>query len=337
MKKRYLLAGATGLVAGAVATKLLTRPRDVSWPDSLNFIYHPEYSWFTTIGGVRIHYQEAGDESAPPLVLIHGFISSTLIWSQVFLPLADAGFRVIAIDLPGYGYSDKPNDGRYTIDAQAHAVVSLMDRLGLEEATIVGASYGGAIAATIALDYPERVSRLVLVGAVSSDEPRKKLLLRILRLPLIGDIATPLFLGSSWVLRKRMEQMYRRIGTALDERMLAARHHLLATANTHRAMIRTVRRWNANRIQREAHLIRQPTLIAWGEDDTHIPLSEAFRLRDAIPSARLIVFRNCGHLPPTEYPEKFVEVVRDFCNAERTNEKPKPVKFRQRKARDRKS
>jgi len=327
MKKRYLLAGAAGVVAGAVATKLFTRPPDVSWRDSLNFIYHPEHSWFTTVGGVRIHYQEAGDENAPPLVLIHGFISSTLIWSQVFLPLAQAGFRVVAIDLPGYGYSDKPDDGRYTIDAQAHAVLSLMDRLGLEEATILGASYGGAIAATMALDYPERVSRLVLIGAVSSDEPKKKLLLRISRLPLIGDIATPLFLGSRWVLRKRMEQMYQRTGTTLDERMLEARHHLLVTANTHRAMIRTVRRWNANRISRDLHLIRQPTMIVWGEDDTHIPLSEGFRLRDAIPNGQLIIFRNCGHLPPTEYPEKFVEVVADFCKAERINEKPKPLEF----------
>jgi len=331
MKKRYLLAGVAGVVAGAMATKLLARPKDVSWTKSLAFIYYPEYSWFTTVGGVRIHYQEAGDENAPALVLIHGFISSTLIWSQVFLPLAEAGFHVIAIDLPGYGYSDKPNDARYTIDAQAHAVVSLMDRLGLEEAAIVGASYGGAIAATIALDYPERVARLVLIGAVSNDEPKKKVLLRILRLSLIGDIATPLFLSSRWILRKRMQKMYRRIGTVLDERMLAARHHLLATANTHRAMIRTVRRWNANRIQREAHLIHQPTMIIWGEDDTHIPLVEAFRLRDAIPKARLVIFRNCGHLPPTENPEKFVEVVRDFCKAaEPAVEKPLTLEIKKR-------
>src|SRR2546428_8721103 len=142
MKKRYLVAGATGIVAGAVATKLLTRPRDVSWPQSINLIYHSEHSWFTTIDGVRIHYQEAGDEKAPPMILIHGFISSTLIWSDVFLPLAEAGFRVIAIDLPGYGYSDKPANGSYTIDAQAHAVFGLMDSLGIVKATIVGASYG---------------------------------------------------------------------------------------------------------------------------------------------------------------------------------------------------
>jgi len=320
MKKRYWLAGASGVIAGAVAAKLLTRPGDVSWPDSINFIYHPEHSWFASIGGVRIHYQEAGDENAPPIILIHGFISSNLVWNEVFLPLANAGFRVIAPDLPGYGYSDKPSDGRYTIDAQAYAVLALMDRLGIDQATIVGASYGGAVAATIALDYPERVTSLVLVGAVSNDQPKKKLLLRLASVPVLGDIATPLFLGSRWILRKRTQDVYRRLGYPLDERKLEARHHLLETANTHRAMIRTIRRWHADRISREASLIRQPTLLVWGEEDTHIPISEAFRLREAIPNSRLVVFRRCGHLPPTEYPEKFVEVVAGFCKIEGVSE-----------------
>jgi len=329
MKKRYLLAGVSGIIAGAVATKLLTRPADVSWPDSLNFIYHPEYSWFTSVDGVRIHYQEAGDEKASPLILIHGFISSTLIWSEVFLPLAHAGFRVIAPDLPGYGYSEKPREAEYTIESQARAVLGLMDRLEIKKATLVGASYGAAVAAAIALDCPERVDKLILIGAVTNDEPKKKLLLRISRLPLIGDIVTPLFLGSRWVLRKRMAQMYRRIETQIDEHMIAARHHLLATANTHRAMIKTARRWSANRIEREASLIQQPTLLVWGEQDTHIPVSEAYRLRDAIPDARLIVFRRCGHLPPTEYPEKFVEAIAGFCKAEESEEqKPRTLEFK---------
>src|SRR5438552_2315507 len=177
MKRRHLVAGAMGVVAGAVATKLLTRPRDVSWPNSLDFIYHPEFSWFTTVEGARIHYHEAGDEKAPPLILIHGFISSNSIWSGVLLLLTHAGFRVIAPDLPGYGYSDKPNDAEYTIESQARAVIGLMDRLEIEKATLVGASYGGAVAATLALDHPERVERLVLVGPVTSDEPKKKMLL----------------------------------------------------------------------------------------------------------------------------------------------------------------
>ena len=142
MKKRYLVAGLSGVIAGAVATKLLTRPTDVSWPESLDFIYHPEYSWFTRVNGVRIHYQEAGDEKAPPIILIHGFISSNLIWSHVLKPLAQKGFRAIAPDLPGYGYSEKPADAEYTINEQARSVIGLMDRLGIRKAAIGQASSG---------------------------------------------------------------------------------------------------------------------------------------------------------------------------------------------------
>lgn len=108
MKKRYLLAGASGIVAGAVATKLLTRPRDVSWPDSIDLIYHAEYSWFAIIDGVRIHYQEAGDEKAPPMILIHGFISSNLVWNEVFLPLAQAAFASLLLTCPAMAIQTSP-------------------------------------------------------------------------------------------------------------------------------------------------------------------------------------------------------------------------------------
>src|SRR4029434_7447674 len=148
------------------------------------------------------------------------------------------------------------------------------------------------------------------------------------RLPSVGDVVTPLFLGSRWILRKRMQDMYKRMGKPINERMVASRHHLLATANTHRAMIRTARNWSAGRIEREASLIRQPTMLVWGDDDNHIPIHHARRLRDAIPNARLIVFRNCGHLPPAEYPEKFVEVVADFCRARQSE----PLQFKPRQS-----
>jgi pimeloyl-ACP methyl ester carboxylesterase len=313
MKKRYWIAGAAGLVAGLVATKLLTRPRDVEWADSLNLIAHPEYSWFTQIDGARVHYQEAGNEKAPPIILVHGFISSTLVWSDVFLPLAAAGFRVIAPDLLGCGYSDKPRYGAYTIEAQALAVVGLMDQLGIDKAILVGASYGGAITATIALDYPERVDRLVLVAAVSNNEPTESLLLRIARTPIVGDVLAPLFLSSRWALRARMQRMYRRRAGAFDERRVEARHHLLSAANTHRAVLRTLRRWDANRIRREAHLIHQPTLVVWGQNDPEIPLSDGQALCNALPSARLIVFRDCGHQPHVEFPGQFLEATTAFC------------------------
>ena len=72
--------------------------------------------------------------------------------------------------------------------------------------------------------------------------------------------------------------------------------------------------------------IRQPTMLVWGEDDVHIPLEQGFRLRDEMPNARLVVFRNCGHLPPQEYPKQFVGMVSEFCKTE--EQKAAPLKVR---------
>ena len=135
MKKRYWIAGAATL---AVAAKLLTRPRDADWNRNRRVVFHSDHSRFVDIDGVRVHYQEAGDPNAPVLVLIHGFASSTLVWSKVFLPLAEIGFRVIAIDMVGFGYSGKPRNGEYTIAGQASLLNSLLDRLDIKRATLAG-------------------------------------------------------------------------------------------------------------------------------------------------------------------------------------------------------
>src|SRR5450432_3467845 len=150
MKKRYWITGASGLVAGAVAAKLLTRPRDVEWESNRSLVFHSDYSRFVTVEGVRVHYQEAGAADAPPLILIHGYSSSTLVWSEVLLQIAAAGFRVIVPDLLGYGYSGKPRRSEYSVKSQARMIVGLLDALGIARADLVGSSYGGAVAATCA-------------------------------------------------------------------------------------------------------------------------------------------------------------------------------------------
>jgi len=316
MKKRYLIAGASGLVTAAVATKLLTRPRDVDWKKNRQLIFHSDHSHFAEVNGVRVHYQEAGHPTDPTVVLIHGFSSSTLVWSRVFLPLAAEGFRVIALDLVGYGYSGKPRNGEYTIEGQARMIVGLLDELGIERANIVGSSYGGAVAATCALDHAERLEKLVLVGAVTNNEATKYLLLRLFGFPLVGDIVSPLLLGSRSLLRRRMRRVYERHSWVLDERRVEARHRPLRAANTHRAIIRTVRRWDAERIERDARRIKQPTLLVWGDNDPEVPLRNGEHLNKEIGGSRLIVFRNCGHLPHEEYPIGFTEVVSEFLNAQ---------------------
>jgi pimeloyl-ACP methyl ester carboxylesterase len=310
MKKRYWIAGAATL---AVAGKLLLRPRDADWHKCRDVVFHSECSRFIDVDGVRVHYQEAGDEDAPALVLIHGFASSTLVWSNVFLKLAEAGYRVIALDLLGYGYSAKPRNGEYTIAGQAKLLTRLLNKLGIPRAIFVGSSYGGAIAATCALDYPDRVEKLILVGTVNNNRPLDFTLMRVFGSPLFGDVVSPLLIGSRRLLRRRMKRVYDRHEWVLDERRVDARHLPLRAAGTQRAIIRTVRGWDAERISRDAHLITQPTLLLWGETDQEIPLADGERLHAEIPGSRLIVFLECGHLPHEEYPEAFTNVVIDFC------------------------
>jgi pimeloyl-ACP methyl ester carboxylesterase len=312
MKKRYWIAGAATAVTAAVATKLLTRPSDVDWATNHQTVFHYQNSRFVEVDGARVHFQEAGNKTAPPLLLIHGFASSTLVWSKVFLGLAAAGFRVIAPDLLGCGYSGKPRSGEYTIEGQTRYIVRLLDRLGIGRATIVGSSYGGAVGATCALDYPERVKKLVLVGAVNNNVPLNFKLMRIFGAPLVGDVVSPLLIGSRRLLRMRMKRVYDRHAWVLDEKRVDARHLPLRTAGAQRAIIRTVRGWNAERISRDAHLIRQPTLLLWGENDPEIPLADGERLHAAIPGSRLIVFLQCGHIPHEEYPDEFIEILSRF-------------------------
>ncbi|MEP6719100.1 MAG: alpha/beta hydrolase [bacterium] len=313
MKKRYWLGGVSALAGALVAGKLLLRPRDVEWASNRDVVFNAEYSRFAEVDGVTVHYQEAGESSAPTLVLIHGFASSNLVWSKVLLPLAEAGFRVIAPDLLGYGYSGKPRDLEYTIASQARMVIGLLKQLSIARVGLVGSSYGGAVAATIALDNPELVERLVLVGAVTNNKPTRYMLMRLFGSPIIGDILSPLVVGSRRLLRRRMKRVYDRHAWELDERRVQARHLPLATRGTHRAIIRTVRRWDAERISREAHLLKQPTLILWGDSDREVPLTDGERLRQEIPDSRLFVFRECGHLPHEEYPTEFTNLVKEFC------------------------
>ena len=297
----------------AVAGKLLLRPRDADWQKCREVVFHSEHSCFVDVDGIRVHYQQAGDKHAPAMVLIHGFASSTLVWSNVFLKLAAAGYRVIALDMLGYGYSAKPRKGEYTIAGQAKLLVRLLDRLSIPRAIFIGSSYGGAVAATCALDYPDRVEKLILVGAVNNNRPLEFTLMRLFGSPVFGDVVSPLLIGSRRLLRRRMKQVYDRHSWVLDERRVDARHLPLRAAGTQRAIIRTVRGWDAERISRDAHLIEQPTLLLWGENDLEIPLADGERLHEEIPGSRLVVFLNCGHLPHEEYPEAFTNVVADFC------------------------
>jgi pimeloyl-ACP methyl ester carboxylesterase len=314
MRKRDLALMFGGAVGAAVAIKMLTRAKTVSWETVALDVAHSDRSHFTEVDGATVHYQEFGDPANPKIILIHGFTASVYVWKNTAPMLAENGFHVIAPDLLGFGYSDKPHWFDYSIDSQARMISRFMNRLGIGRATVVGSSYGGAIAATLALDYPERVEKLVLVDAVCNDGPKNHPLMRLAAFPGIGEALTPFILDSKAFAKIRMHST-----------LAPANHHLitqervdsvvrpLSAADAHHSVLETSRNWHANRVERDANLIDQQTLIIWGEGDTVVPIRDGYSLHSSILHSRLVVLPNCGHVPQEEKADLFSRLVTEFC------------------------
>jgi pimeloyl-ACP methyl ester carboxylesterase len=314
MKKRNLALGIGGALGALVAVKMLTRTKTVEWEKVSERVVHSENSHFAEVDGMTIHFQEFGDPADPTLVLVHGYTASTYVWHSVAPLLAERGFHVIAPDLVGFGFSEKPSWFDYSITSQARVVVRLMNILGIGRATIVGSSYGGAVSSTIALDYAERVEKLVLVDAVCNDDVLAHPLLKLAAVSGIGEIFTSFFLDSKAFHRTRMKNTLAPANHHLitDERVESV-HRPLSAKDAHHSVLATSRSWDACRIQDDAQYIDQPTLIIWGDQDTVIPIRNGEKLFDSILNSRFVVFKECGHVPQEEKPELFVDVVSEFC------------------------
>jgi len=142
--------------------------------------------------------------------------------------------------------------------------------------------------------------------------------------PVVGDLLSPLLLDSRWMVRWRMRNVYGENSSPhlMDEKRMEAHHRPLRAASTQRAVLRTLRQWDAERIAHDAHLIKQPTLIVWGENDLDVPVRDGEHLFKEIPHARFIIFRRCGHLPMEEYPREFTEVIADFARPKAERQAP---------------
>ena len=314
MKKRNIALAVGGAVGAAVAVKLLTRAGSVDWDDVADKVIHSDRSHFVNVDGARAHYQEFGDASKPPIILLHGYTASVYVWKTAAPMLAEDGFRVIAVDLLGFGYSEKPSWFDYSIQSQARMVSRFMNRLGIGRATIVGSSYGGAVALTLTLDYPERVEKLVLVDAVCNDEPKNHPILRLASLPGVGEVITPFLCDSKSFMKMRMHGTLARVNRHMITRdRIESIIRPLSAADGHHSVLATSRNWSAGHIERDAHLINQPTLIIWGEEDKVIPIRNGYKLHEEILNSRLVVLKDCGHVPPEEKSELFAELVTEFC------------------------
>jgi pimeloyl-ACP methyl ester carboxylesterase len=255
---------------------------------------------------VDLHYVDAGD--GPPLLLLHGLGGSTFGF-RYLIPLLSPRFRVLAVDLKGFGYSERPPSGDYSLTAQARLVKDLMDALNIERAAVLGHSLGGAVAMHLAVAFPERVERLILVSSASDRETRRGVrgagLLRLF-LPVVGAFT----LQNRWFRERSLRSGCYDPAYITPEVMEG-----YLRPSRIRGYIRSLGKLMVDRKNDpplDPSAIRQPTLIIWGEGDRWLPPSRGRALQEFIPDSRLVIVERAGHLVLEEQPEESARTISDF-------------------------
>jgi pimeloyl-ACP methyl ester carboxylesterase len=278
--------------------------------------------------GVVMRFAETG--TGVPIVFLHGFPTSSALWRTVTERLS-GDFRCIAPDLLGFGRTECPPDGDFTLGAQASQVLKLMDHLDLEEAVVVGHDWGGGVAQIMAARHPERVAGLVLVNSVGLDhEPPTiiRVLGFIARYPALFDLACetgllrslsagslglrhgacdPASLSDAFI-DHCMEPLYRDATPAYR-----------ASRERFRQALAQVVRAAPEEWREASEALRdftRPTIVVFGCDDPFISVSTATRLADAIPGCEnLELIPDTGHWVPEEQPERLATILSEHLAA----------------------
>jgi non-heme chloroperoxidase len=272
-------------------------------------VQQPSDVHFATVSlstDVTIHYAECGDRKGEAIVFLHAYTDSWFAFSRV-LPLLSPSYHAFAPDERGHGDSDKP-ECCYTTDDFVADVDAFMDEVGIEEATLVGDSSGGMIAQRVALDYPHRVSRLVLTGAPTTLLNNAAVLkageqMRVLEDPISLEFVREFHLST---IHHPVPEEF--LSTALSET-------LKVPARIWRGYMEGV----LLAVDDTARLgeIEAPTLILWGERDTILGRDEQEWRSGAIPDARLKVYPDTGHAVAWERPEWIVRDLEAFIESTR--------------------
>jgi pimeloyl-ACP methyl ester carboxylesterase len=277
-----------------------------------------EYLRTVEVAGSSVNYVELG--SGPPVVFVHGLSGSWQNWLENLPHFAAAGYRAIALDLPGFGASPMP-EWEITIPAYGRLVDEFCRLLNLHSTALVGNSMGGLIAAETAIDEPRWIDHLVLVSAAGISHARLRRRPVAAGTPAIRMVNSLMLRLSRAALRRPAIRRAAFGGTfrhpdAIRPELLY--EFAVPKASAPGALPATVALAGYDFLDR-LERIAVPTLLIWGRDDVVVPASDAPGYRERISGAQLHVFEDCGHAPMAERPVRFNRLVESFVAPDRTS------------------
>lgn len=288
----------------------------LSWaPDrpveTLTARWAPPPSQFVPLQGMQVHLRDEGPRTDPqPIVLLHGTSASLHTWDGWADALKDQR-RVIRMDLPGFGLTGPMPDGDYRLTRYVNFVIALLDQLGVQQAVLAGNSFGGNLAWKIAVDHPQRVSKLVLVDAAGYpfDPASMPIGFKIAQIPALRPMMEHTLPRS--MIESSVRNVYGDPSKVTPE--LVDRYQELTLRSGNRsALVERFRQSPSGEFTAQIPQVRQPTLILWGAQDRLIPPDNALRFQRDIAGSRLVMFDALGHVPHEEDPEQTVAAVQAF-------------------------
>lgn len=263
------------------------------------------------INGVSMAYREEG--RGWPVILVHGFASSSYAWLSLVRSLPP-GFRYIALDLKGFGRSDKPRDKNYSAYDQAKILTEFINELDLDNVVIIGHSFGGIVSlvSLVSNNIKNRVAGLVLINTVAYFKHIPDFIAK-LSIPVANILGVELFSPRALVLRVLEEVFYDR--SKITEEMISVYAENLTLPEAKRSLIRSASQFvseDMKHIHEKFNQIRVPTLIISGSADRLIPVEESYALKHELPHVELKVISQCGHSPQEECPKETAGIISEF-------------------------
>ncbi|MEM7436145.1 MAG: alpha/beta hydrolase [Myxococcota bacterium] len=266
----------------------------------------PEGKYADVGGEVTMHYHEAGTGDRGAVLFVHGSGPGASGWSNFkgnYSQLAEHGFRTIVPDTMGYGYSTKPEEGTYSLADVAAQYKGLLDALGVDNVSVIGNSQGGAIAITMALEYPELVDKLVLMAPGALEK-------RDVYMEMEGIKAMIRVLYKEGISKETMRKVFSlqlHDASKITDEVIEERYQVAMTQ--HRDNIARIQVVNQEDRLSE---IRCPVLCFWGANDKFCPVTGASKIAERCADARTVLISSCGHWVMVEYAELFNNLTSQF-------------------------